>query len=103
MIDILSEDLIRLEDAKKILPGRPDRATIYRWALGKGTHGVRLESVKCGGRARFTSKQACQRFVEAVTAAADKREAPPAVRTSRQRQQDAAAAAKRLKAAGILN
>lgn len=100
MIDILSEDVIRLEDAKKVLPGRPDRATLYRWAL-KGAEGVKLATVKCG-RGRFTSKQACQRFVEALTVASDG-ETAPAIRTSRKRQQDATAAAERLKAAGILN
>ncbi|MGH6961195.1 MAG: DUF1580 domain-containing protein, partial [Dongiaceae bacterium] len=72
----MTEDIIRLEDAKKVIPGRPDRATIYRWALGDGSAGVRLETVKVG-RKRFTSKQAIQRFVEASTAAAGGRETPP--------------------------
>jgi hypothetical protein len=98
-IQVLEEEVLPLEDAKKLIPGRPDRSTIYRWALGGGSHGIKLESAKVG-RKRFTSKQAIQRFVEAVTAAADG-EIPPAIRTSRQRQKQMREAERRLASAGI--
>lgn len=98
-MDVLTEDVLELGEARKFLPGRPDRATIYRWALGPGSHGVRLETVKVG-RKRFTSKQAIQRFVELSTAAADG-QAPPTMRTNRKRQKDILAAEQRLAAAGL--
>jgi hypothetical protein len=98
-IQVLEEDVVPLEDAKKLLPGRPDRSTIYRWALGSGSYGVKLESAKVG-RKRFTSAQAIQRFVEAVTAAADG-QAPPSIRTGRQRHKEMRAAERRLADAGI--
>lgn len=100
MIDVLAEEVLELGDARKLLPGRPDRATIFRWALGTGSHGVRLETVKVG-RKRFTSKQAIQRFVEASTAAADGKAVPATVRTSRQRQKAIHAAERRLAAEGL--
>lgn len=99
MIDVLSEDVLPLADAKKLLPGRPDRSTIYRWALGGGSHGVKLQSAKVG-RKRFTSRQAIQRFVEAVTAAADG-EVPPVMPTRRERRKKMKAAERRLSEAGI--
>lgn len=98
-IQVLEEDVLRLDDAKKLLPGRPDRSTVYRWALGPGSHGVRLESFKVGRR-RFTTKQAIQRFVEAVTVAADGNK-QPVVRSHREREKAITSAEKRLEQAGI--
>lgn len=99
MIDVLNEDMVALDDARKLMPGDPDRATLYRWALGPGSHGVRLETVKVG-RKRFTSKQAIQRFAEASTAAADG-QAPPTIRAGRERKKSFEDAKRRLAKAGF--
>ncbi|MBT8212805.1 MAG: DUF1580 domain-containing protein [Acidimicrobiia bacterium] len=48
-----------------LLPGRPGRATCYRWTL-KGCNGVRLEAIKIGRRL-YTSHEALGRFVTAMT------------------------------------
>jgi hypothetical protein len=60
-----TEQLIRLKDVptSDILPDRKlSRATAYRWALC-GIRGVKLETIKAGG-ARYTSREAVQRFFE---------------------------------------
>jgi hypothetical protein len=59
---------------------------------------VRLETVLVGGR-RMVSREALERFVAEVTAAADGGQQP--VRSSRRRRRDMAAAAEELRAAGI--
>lgn len=71
MID-LSEDLISLIEASKILPGRPHISTLFRLASPRGLRGVRLETLLVGGR-RWTSRQALARFVAASTAAGEAR------------------------------
>lgn len=85
-IDITTENMIPFPDAPKHIPGRPHIATVNRFRL-RGSHGVKLETVKVGGR-RFTSLEAIQRFVDAVTAAADGRPAtitaPPSTRRQRE-------------------
>ena len=63
MIDLSKESLLTVKDARKELPGRPSINTIYRW-FWKGVRGIKLESVRVGGRV-FTSKEACCRFVKA--------------------------------------
>jgi hypothetical protein len=76
MIDIHSEQLIPFPEAPAQLPGRPAMSTLHRWRQ-QGVHGIRLETCLIGGK-RFTSKEALQRFANAVTTAADRfeREAP---------------------------
>lgn len=69
-----------------------------RW-VAQGVHGIRLETLKVG-RTRVTSKQALQRFCEAVTAAADG-DIAPVVRTSRTRRRAMKASERRLAEAGI--
>jgi hypothetical protein len=90
MIDIHAEELVLLKEAAKLLPGRPHLATLYRWADEKagGFKGIVLSTVYVGSK-RFTSKQALQQFVEAVTA---QRRGPtvPTPRAARQRQRDVA-------------
>lgn len=69
-IDIDTEDLVRVPtEAAKLIPGRPNASTVWRWHR-RGVRGIRLETCVVGGR-RFTSRAAIQRFVERVTAAAD--------------------------------
>lgn len=65
MIDILSENLVSLADAAKLLPRRRGgkrvhQSCIYRWCLN-GLKGVVLESIQIGGT-RCTSKEALTRF-----------------------------------------
>jgi hypothetical protein len=72
MIDIQNEDLITLiQAARQQPPGRRGRpvhvSTIVRWA-DRGIRGVRLETVRIGGR-RLTSRQALQRFADRLTGA----------------------------------
>ncbi len=69
MIDIHTEDLFPVNEIPRRAPGRPHRATGWRW-VQKGCRGVKLESILCGG-SRMTSVQALDRFFQAVTAAAD--------------------------------
>jgi hypothetical protein len=75
MEDLLSEDVIPFAAAIRSLPGRPHLSTGYRYISQRGCRGVRLESIVVGGR-RFTNRQALRRFVEATTAAADRRDRP---------------------------
>ena len=73
MIDVTSETLIPIGktagEIERLTGDRPHRATIERWRM-RGCHGVKLETVKIGGK-RYTSQEALHRFVAAVTAAAD--------------------------------
>ena len=62
---------------------RIHQSTAHRMRL-RGSHGVRLVTVKVSGR-RMTSVEAVQRFIEACTRAADgEPAAPPISRTNRQ-------------------
>lgn len=67
--------------------------TAWRWAL-RGVRGVRLESTIIGGR-RYTSREACERFLAQLNGEPEPPPAPPE-RTSR-----AEAAARALDEAGI--
>jgi len=94
MIDIHGEQLVLLKDAAKIVPGRPHLATLYRWADEKagGFRGVVLETVPIGSK-RFTSKEALQRFAEAVKRKTSGQAIPtPSTRASRDKRRDVAAA-----------
>jgi hypothetical protein len=69
MIDPEQENIIGFAEASRRLPrassGRPVQVqTVARWCL-VGIHGVRLESVRVGGR-RMTSAEACRRFIAAI-------------------------------------
>src|SRR5690349_8762195 len=68
---LLKEELILLNDARKLFPQRPSKETLWRWALGRGRLGQRLESTLIGGVNRYTSRQACDRFIAAVNAASE--------------------------------
>lgn len=97
MIDIYTEDLVRVPtEAAKHIPGRPNPSTVWRW-YKRGVRGVRLETVVVGGK-RFTSLQAIRRFIERSTAAAD---GTPTVSTPKARARQIAQAERELDAAGI--
>lgn len=97
MIDISSEQLLTFTAATKLLPERPNVATLWRWRTA-GCRGVRLETVLVGGK-RYTSAEALQRFVDSVTAAADGVDAKPA--TNRHRKASVDRAEKELAEMGI--
>ena len=96
-IDFQSETLLSFSQATKGLPGRPHLSTLHRWRL-RGIRGVRLETCMVGGR-RYTSREALQRFSDAITAAATGERAP--CRTSRQRRRDIDAVERDLNEAGL--
>lgn len=85
MIDTKHETLIPLNRASQHLIGSPHVATLHRWRL-RGVNGVRLETLKVGGR-RVTSLEALQRFIAGTTAAADghDRSATPSEGAARKR------------------
>ena len=82
MIDVENEKLVTFAQATKVLPGRPNITTVWRWR-NRGVRGVKLETILSGGR-RFTSLEAIRRFQDQVTAAADGE--PVRSETPRQRQ-----------------
>jgi hypothetical protein len=107
MIDSTTETLISLSDAATKLPRRrrgrkAHVSTLFRWTT-IGVRGVVLESIQCGGT-RCTSREAIQRFYEALT----QRQAVPVsggqagpgvgrrTRTLAQRQRASAEAGRRL-------
>lgn len=67
-MDIQCEHLLTLNEATRVLPPidgkRPHLSTVWRWAV-KGVAGVRLEHGRLGGRI-VTSREALNRFAEAV-------------------------------------
>lgn len=61
MLNAKTEKLLLLCRATANVPGRPHASTLVRWA-SRGVAGVRLETVKIGGR-RYTSAEAIDRFI----------------------------------------
>ena len=57
------EQLLTAKQACEAFPTPVAMPTVWRWML-KGTRGVVLESIRIGGR-RYTSVEACSRFIEA--------------------------------------
>ena len=105
-IDSTTEQVISLTEAAKHLPKRrankrPNVATMYRW-ISSGVKGIRLEYIVIGGT-RCTSREALQRFFDALTAQAESGRAPVPTppRMSVQRRKQIEAAEKRLQVAGI--
>jgi Protein of unknown function (DUF1580) len=102
MIDSTSETLISLADAAKAVPRRrrgrkTHLSTLYRWAT-VGVRGVVLETLQCGG-SRVTSREAMQRFFEALSQprAVGGQSGPiPVPRTVAQRRRASAASGRRL-------
>jgi len=69
MIDLHDERLLTLQEAAELLPGSTAISTLHRWRQ-RGVRGVQLETCLIGGK-RYTSKEALQRFADAITAAVD--------------------------------
>jgi hypothetical protein len=107
MIDLSLERPISLQEAARILPagrnGQPVHLScVLRWILdgAKGPSGdrVRLDGLRVGGR-WITSREALQRFAEALTPRTDTTPTTPRTPTARTRACDRAG--KRLEAAGM--
>lgn len=90
MLSITAETLLSLKQARNEFANRPSLPTLWRWIL-RGTKGIRLESVRIGGR-RYTSVEAIARFMEA-TAKADRLAAKPK-QTKKDKQNQSLARAK---------
>ena len=97
MLNVANESFLTMTEATKVLPGRPNIATLWRWRT-RGVRGVKLESCLVGGR-RYTSREALDRFIERSTAAGDGETLKP--RTNRQRQAAISQAERELAADGI--
>jgi hypothetical protein len=76
------EELITLQDAAKLIPGRDQghvhEFTVQRWTRPPGKRGVILESV-LAGPCRCTSREALIRFMDRVTHVASKKNLRPAL------------------------
>lgn len=75
MIDTNIEQPIPLSLAARETPNRHGErgvnvATVWRWSL-RGVRGCKLETILIGGQ-RMTTRQALQRFFEALTTSADR-------------------------------
>jgi Protein of unknown function (DUF1580) len=94
---------ITLAEAARLLPKRPNPATLWRWRT-KGVRGVRLKTSMIGGR-RYVTRAALQQFIEAVTAAASASAGPSSASESagdNLRHGRSAEMSKRLRRAGLL-
>jgi hypothetical protein len=93
MIDHETEHLLSMTEAAKLLPGRPNVATLWRWRTS-GCRGHRLETILFGGR-RYTSREAIARFVAAINGE------PVRAETPRQRERAISRAEKRAEQLGV--
>jgi hypothetical protein len=108
VIDIQNEELFSLAEIAKSLPTRragkrPNIATLYRWT-NEGCKGIRLEYSMIGAT-RCTSREALQRFFDALTARVEDQRATiptiPPQRVPAHRRKAIEAAERKLAAAGI--
>jgi hypothetical protein len=97
MIDTTAEKMIRVGEAASAIPGRPHKATVWRWVL-RGVRGIKLETIVVGAM-RYTSREAIERFIAQTTAKANGDPIP--IRTPRQRERAIERAEKELAAEGI--
>jgi hypothetical protein len=107
VIDLNSETSLSLSQAARLLPpgrgGRPvTLSCLLRWVLTgvRSPSGglVRLDAIRLGGR-WVTSREAIQRFAEALTPRLD--DAPPGQRTPTARQRASNLAEKELTRLGV--
>jgi hypothetical protein len=92
----LSESLVSLIEATRLIPGRPHISSLHRWRT-RGVRNVRLETTVVGGR-RYTSREAIERFIDRSTAAANH---APSSQTTVQSRRAAEQAARELADDGI--
>jgi hypothetical protein len=105
VINLTTETIINFAEAAKSIPRRPPMApsTIWRWVRNgcRADNGeiVKLEAIRLGGRF-LTSREALQRFAEALAPAGTTPELLP-LRTPTKRQRESERAGRRLQEAGI--
>ncbi|GAA4465472.1 DUF1580 domain-containing protein [Novipirellula rosea] len=63
-LNLLTEDLITLNEAVKEIPTHPHLSTVWRWHK-RGINGIKLETIKIGSNI-LTTKQAITRFFAAT-------------------------------------
>ena len=66
MIDPTTESLLSASDAAKDDSVPASTSTVMRWMMVGVAGGLKLESIKAGGR-RFTSREALARFFDRTT------------------------------------
>lgn len=93
MVDFDTDNAIPIVIVCKIVPGRPNLSTVYRW-MNRGVGGVRLETFRAGGK-RFTDRAAIERFIAACSGE------EPAARTPAQREKAATDAEAELSELGV--
>lgn len=94
------ENLLPLAAAVETATGqRPHPSTLHRWRL-HGICGVKLETVRVGGR-RMCTIESVRQFLVGVTAATDGEPMPTDSRTPRQRERAIDRAEGELERAGI--
>lgn len=107
MIDLTTEKAISLDEARAILPlGRGGKrvspSCLWRWMLkgarAPGGRLVKLEGLRIGGR-WVTSREALQRFAEALTPSFE--DAEPSPKPAAARRKAADRAGRQLEAMGI--
>ncbi|WP_044255949.1 DUF1580 domain-containing protein [Rhodopirellula sp. SWK7] len=64
-MQLLTEDLLGMNQVPPVLQKRVNVSTVWRWA-NRGIKGVKLETIKLGGKT-LTSQQALTRFIEQTT------------------------------------
>jgi hypothetical protein len=104
VIDSQSEELLTLAQAAKLLPRRragkkTSVTTLYRWT-NKGCRGVRLEYLQCGA-SRCTSREALDRFFQALTVASQTDATAEPVPTMKARRKAYEAAERELTLLGV--
>lgn len=62
-----AEEFISFSKVSTLIPGRPSLSSVHRWAT-RGINGVRLKSVRVGGRL-FSTNAWTQEFLDAQQAA----------------------------------
>lgn len=97
MQDILDEQLLSMSEAARVLPGRPNVATLWRWRT-VGCRRIKLRTVLVGGRRRVSRRMLAE-FISATTAAADGE--PIRTETPRQRERAIQRAEQRAKDLGV--
>jgi len=103
MIDVHTEHVISLAEAARSLPRRragkrPHVSTLFRWTT-TGCRGIVLEHLQVGAT-RCTSREALQRFCDALTQTAQGK-TPPLPPPSKSRRRAIRAAERRLARSGI--
>ena len=93
-----NETRLSINQAARLLDKSP--STIWRWCISGVRCGIKLENFSLGV-ARYTTREALDRFSNRCTAAANGETSPPQARTPHQRQRDADLVDEQLTAEGF--